>query len=403
MSNPRRRQAGEGGISEYATKAGLRFLIKYTAALEDGSKKVVLKRGYLTRKAAGEALREQRTKVATGTHVMNNRITVAAHTAEWLDGLRLGESTIASYRKNIRLHVAPQIGELRLDQVTGTRLTALYRKLETSGRFDGAGGLAPRTVRYVHTIIHSALGAAVRDGRLAVNPADKATPPSARQSASPEMKTWTGEELRRFLDWSEARDDELYPGWLVLAMTGMRRGEALALRWGDVDFTTGVVSVRRAAGLIRNKGTQVQLLIGPPKSGRSRVVDLDPQTLAALRSYRAQRGSLQLSFAHADAYVLGDQSGAVRHPERFSRTFHTRIATARAELGDDLLPEIRLHDLRHTHATLMLTAGIHPKIVSERLGHAKVSITMDVYSHAVPTLQREAASKLASLVYGAGA
>ncbi|TXN29303.1 tyrosine-type recombinase/integrase [Lacisediminihabitans profunda] len=403
MTKPRRRQAGEGGISEYATKAGVRYLIKYTAPQEDGTKRIVLKRGFLTRKAAGEELREQRTKVVTGTHVLTNRVTVGAHMAEWLDGLRLGQSTVASYRKNVRLHIEPYLGDLRLDQLTGTRLTAHYRKLETSGRFDGTGGLSARTVRYVHTIIHSALGAAVRDGRLALNPADKATPPTARESISPEMKTWDSEELRRFLDWSQELPDELYQAWLLLAMTGMRRGEALALRWGDFDFTSGTVSVRRSAGLIRVKGKPVELLIGPPKSGRSRVVDLDPQSLAAMRSYRAQRGTLSLALAHADSYVLGDINGEVRHPERFSRTFHGRLVTARKALGADLLPEIRLHDLRHTHATLLLQAGVHPKIVSERLGHAKVSITMDVYSHAVPTLQREAASKLAGLVYGTGA
>jgi hypothetical protein len=148
MTKPRRRQAGEGGISEYTTKAGPRFLIKYTAPQEDGSRKVVLKRGYMTRKAAGEALREQRTMIATGTHVLSNKVTVGQHLEEWLDGLRLSPSTLASYRKNVRLHLTPAIGTLRLDQVTGTRLTALYRTLETSGRADGQGGLSPRTVRY---------------------------------------------------------------------------------------------------------------------------------------------------------------------------------------------------------------------------------------------------------------
>ncbi len=403
MTKPRRRQAGEGTISEYATKAGPRYLIKYTAPDPDGSKRVVLRRGFVTRKEAGERLREVRTDVAQGTHVMANKLTVADHMNEWLGSLRLSPSTAASYRKNVRLHVLPYVGGTRLDQLTGTRLTALYRTLETSGRSDATGGLAARTVRYVHTIIHSALKAAVRDGILAVNPADKAVPPTARESVSPEMRTWTGEELRRFLDWSEERDDDLYTAWLVLAMTGMRRGEALALRWGDVDFTAGTLSVRRSAGRIVTKGAGEEIVVGPPKSGRSRVIDLDERTLSTLRSYRAQMGSVALSLARADSYILGDLDGNVRHPERFRRTFLTRIRGARRALGEDKLSEIRMHDLRHTHATLLLQAGIHPKIVSERLGHAKVSITMDVYSHAVPTLQREAASKLAGLVYGTNA
>ncbi len=107
-----------------------------------------------------------------------------------------------------------------------------------------------------------------------------------------------------------------------------------------------------------------------------------------------------LALGRDDAVALGTVQGDLRHPERFSRTFQYRVTAARKSLGDDALSPLRLHDLRHTHATLLLRAGVHPKIVSERLGHATVSITLEVYSHAIPTLQREAAGKLAALVYG---
>jgi hypothetical protein len=173
MTKPRRRQAGEGGISEYATKAGPRFLIKYGYTRQDGSNAIALKRGYSTRKAAGAALREQLANVDHGTHVAPSKVTVAEHFATWLDGLRKEPSTIASYRKNVRLHVTPHIGELRLEQLTGTRL---YHQLEQTGRVDGNGGLSARTVRYVHTIIHAGLRAAVRDGLLLVNPARQGRP-----------------------------------------------------------------------------------------------------------------------------------------------------------------------------------------------------------------------------------
>lgn len=401
MTKPRRRQAGEGGISEYETKAGKRYLIKYTATDEQGEKRVILRRGFLTRKAAAEELREQRTHLANGTHVSESGVTVAEHFDQWLDGLRLSPSTIASYRKNVRLHVQPYLGKLRLEQLTGTRLTALYRQLEREGRADGTGGLAARTVRYVHTIIHAGLRAAVRDGRLSFNPADKATPPSAREAQSPEMHTWTGEELAAFLTWARGQDDDLYIAWLVLAMTGMRRGEALALRWKDVDFEQGNVVVRRSATVVKRKGEGEQIVVGPPKSGKLRVIDVDPDTVAALRSYRARVGSLSLLLANPDALVLGTMNGTMRHPERFSRTFQLRIAAAQSAIED--LSPIRLHDLRHTHATVLLRAGVHPKVVSERLGHAKVSITLDVYSHVMPTLQREAADRFAAAIYGGSA
>jgi integrase len=209
------------------------------------------------------------------------------------------------------------------------------------------------------------------------------------------------DQLRTFLDWAERERPELYLAWLLLAMTGMRRGEALAVRWGDVDFDAGHLAVRRSAVLIKAKGEGERLVVGPPKSGKSRVIDLDMRTLAALRAHRAERGALSLALARDDAYVLGRLDGGLRHPERLSREFTRQLASAAHQLGETTPPAIRLHDLRHTHATLYLRAGVHPKIVSERLGHATISITLDVYQHAMPTLQREAAAQVAALIYGA--
>jgi len=399
-TNPRRRQAGEGGISEYATKAGSRFLIKYGYPREDGTRGVALKRGFLTRKEAAAALRERLSTVDKGSHVAPNRVTVEQHFTLWLDGLRKEPSTIASYRKNVRLHVLPYVGALRVDQLTGTRLTKLYRQLEKSGRHDGKGGLSARTVRYVHTIVHSALRAAVRDGLLLANPADKADPPSAKEAASPEMRFWKAEEMRAFLAQREAAEDELLCAWSLLVSTGMRRGEALALRWADVDFDRGRLSVRRSAGLVKDPGQTQRVVIGATKSGKARTVDLDPATLAMLRAHRARQGTLALALARDDCYVLADLEGRVRQPERLSRRFETAVRQARKALGEDAVPEIRLHDLRHTHATLLLAAGVPVKVVSERLGHANATITLGVYAHVMPGMQAEAAAKFAALMAG---
>ncbi len=400
-SGRRRRQAGEGSIAAYATKAGQRFLIKYTVTEPDGTRKAILRRGFATRRLAADALREQLGSVDRGTHVAPSKVTVGEHFTRWLDGLRRGPTTVASYRKNVRLHVIPYIGDVKLAQLTGTRLTAMYRELESSGRRDTmSGGLSARTVRYVHTIVHSALAAAVEDNLLAVNPATKAKPPTAKEAKAPEMHTWDSDQLRTFLEWAQRERPELYPAWLLLAMTGMRRGEALAVRWGDIDFEASTLAVRRSVVLVKEKGTGQRLEIGPPKTGRSRVIDLDAQTLQTLKSHRAQRGSVSLRLAHDDAYVLGRWDGGLRHPERLSREFVRQLASAARGLGDAMPPVIRLHDLRHTHATLYLRAGVHPKIVSERLGHASIAITMDVYSHALPTMQKEAAEQVAALIYG---
>ena len=180
----------------------------------------------------------------------------------------------------------------------------------------------------------------------------------------------------------------------------MRGGEALALRWRDVDLDAGRVAVRRSVGVVKTKGAGEQLVEGPTKTGRSRVVDLDARTVAALRAYRAVRGGLTLDLVRDSALVLGDLDGTYRHPERFSRRFAVQVAQARKALGEDQLPKIRLHDLRHTHATLLLADGVPVMVVSERLGHASATITLTVYQHVHPGMGREAADRFAALLEG---
>jgi integrase len=400
MAKPRRRQAGEGGISEYMTNAGPRFLIKFTAKREDGTKRVVLKRGFKTRKDAAAALRAEIRKTEVGEWVEPSKQRLDAYLAEWVQGQRLSPATLASYRKNIRLHIDPYLGALAIARLTGSMVDAWMRKLEASGRADGQGGLSARTVRYVYTILRSALGDAVKQGRLSVNPTDRSTPPSPSEARPPEMQAWTAAELGRFLGWAEAQDPDLAMGWRLLAATGMRRGEALALRWRDVDLDAGRLAVRRSVGVVKTKGAGERLVEGSTKTGRSRVVDLDAGTVAALRAYRAARGLLALDLVRDPALVLSNLDGTHRHPERFSRRFSGQVAQARKALGEERLPGIRLHDLRHTHASLLLADGVPVKVVSERLGHASATITLTVYQHVHPGMGRQAADRFAALLEG---
>jgi integrase len=198
------------------------------------------------------------------------------------------------------------------------------------------------------------------------------------------MHAWTAPELARFLRWADEHDSDIAMAWRLLAFTGMRRGEALALRWRDADLDAGRVAVRPSVGVVKDKGRGEQLVEGATKTGQSRVVDLDAGTVAALRTYRAVRGSVALDLVRDTALVLGTLDGSHRHPERFSRQFVAHVVQARKALGEELLPVIRLHDLRHTHATLLLAAGEPVKVVSERLGHASATITLTVYQHVHP-------------------
>jgi integrase len=254
-------------------------------------------------------------------------------------------------------------------------------------------------VRYVHTIAHRALRDAVEDGLLALNPADRAKPPTTAQTASPELCYWTPAQLGSFLRWSERDADDLFAAWQVLGATGARRGEVLALRWSDVDFAHARLAIRRSAVLIKNHREGESIEIGTPKSTRARVVDIDHRTVAVLETQRRTLAERDARLAGDDAFVLPADDGGVRHPERFSRSFQVRIRRARRALGEGSLPVIRLHDVRHTHATALLLAGVHPKVVQERLGHATISITLDTYSHVIPTMQRAAADLFAQAVY----
>ena len=252
-------------------------------------------------------------------------------------------------------------------------------------------GLSPRTIHHVHTCLHKACKDAVRWGRISRNPVEAADPPSTK-GAGVEMKTWNAEQLKAFL--AAAKDDRLSPVYHLLAMTGLRRGEACGLRWDDVDLEASRLSVRRA---LIPYGDGV--IVSEPKTVKGRrSIALDPGTIEVLKAQAQRQLDDQKEKAEAwsdTGYVFTKESGEPVHPQMVSRGFAQAIAAAK-------LPQIRLHDLRHTHATLALQAGIHPKVVSERLGHATIAITLDTYSHAIPAMQEEAAERIAELVLAGG-
>ena len=416
MTTRRRRPRGEGCVFEYQGSDGtVQYGIKHDLPPADGRRRQVMRRRdengqhWLTREDAANALREAVVKVRKGTWVEPSRQPLGEYLATWLSGLRLAPSTEASYRKNVRLHITPYIGTVPLASLTSARLTALYRELETSGRRDQKGErtglpLSARTVRYIATILGAALAAAAEDEvpLLERNPAAKAKPPTAKQAKAPEMHPWDASQLRAFLDWS-ADKSPLHAPWHVLAMTGMRRGELLALRWRDIDLDAGTISIRRSVGVIKTKGQPEQIREGPTKTTRPRVIDIEPATVAVLRAWKSERGALALQLARTGSVVFGNREGSFRHPETFSKLFGKAQERCARTLGEDALPRVRLHDLRHTHATLLLRDRESPNVVSERLGHASVTVTLSIYSHVLPGDQKAAAARFAALVGGAEA
>jgi integrase len=394
----KRRSPGEGGCWPYQTKAGERFRVKGIVRQADGTDKEVNKRGFLTKKAGLEWLADAQSAGRKGEYVEPSKQKLGEYGREVIDGLRLKPQTKASYVKNWRLHIeAYPIAQVPLAQLTGQRLTTHYRALEKSGRKDhrAGEGLSARTVRYIHTIIHGVLSQAVKDGMLLRNPSDAATPPSTREAKAPEMHPWTEEQLAAFLDW--AQDSSRYHAlWHVLAYTGMRRGEALSLRWRDIDLERATASVRRSAGMVKYLGERAEMVEDDTKSSKPRVVDLDADTVALLRAWKAERGSIALPLAKPGALVFGDLEGDYRNGDTVWRQFTSEVARCRRALGEDALPAIRVHDLRHTHATVMLLNGVPVHVVSQRLGHADAAITLRIYAHVMPGNQRTAADTFAS-------
>ncbi|GAA2750222.1 site-specific recombinase XerD [Amnibacterium kyonggiense] len=403
----RSRRRGRGALYRYKTAAGERWrwqlYVPVDADEPDGEQRRVGGGGFRTMDDADDALREAVRKLrAQEVFATKGAPAVAAFAEQWLAGLELAPSTLQGYRKIVRNHIAPHVGRVQVDKLTATRIARLYRELREDGRRDSVGHgqpLSANSVQKIHVVLGAILQAAVDDGLITTNPARrtrtvKAPTGKTIRAARPEITAWSARELTAFLVWDrDVYDDDLFALWRTIAYTGMRRSEALALRWSDVDFDGGRLSIRRAADVTTRNAVKTT------KSGRSRAIDLDEPTVALLRSWRALRGTIALSLARPDAYVFGNLSGEVRSPNEVGRRWTRRVAAAQTAVPE--LSRITLKGLRHTHATLLLEAGVHPKVVQERLGHASVMITMDIYSHVTPTVQKAAVDRFSALLGGA--
>jgi integrase len=352
------------------------------------------KAGFATRKECVAAMHKLLVAVEEKSYTAPTKASVKEYLVkEWLPAVKstIRPSTYNSYVQHVECHIVPHIGTVKLQKLSGSQVNALYAKLAESGTKNGKKGLSAITIHHVHACLHKALKDAVRWGRIARNPLDSADPPRKNGDGSTEMKTWTAEQLRAFLD--SARDDRLYPLWHLIAFTGMRRGEALGLRWSDVDLENARLAVRRALIPINR-----EVVVSEPKTTKGkRVIALDPATIEVLKAQAARQLAEQNEWDELwvdSGLVFTAENGEALDPESVSRWWRQAVKKS-------MLPKIRLHDLRHTHATLALQAGIHPKVVSERLGHATVSITLDTYSHAIPAMQEEAAALIAGLVLAA--
>jgi integrase len=353
-----------------------------------GKRRQRWKGGFRTRKEAETALRAFAVAADEGRVVERSKRTVGDYLREWLASLapRVRPTTLASYEIAVG-RITREIGQMPLQALTPMHVETLYADLCARGG-RGSQALSPKTVRNCHIVLRKALADAERLGLVVRNVAAVVRPPAVHRV---EQQTWSADDLRRFLD--AISGDRLEAAFVLLATTGMRRGEVLGLRWIDVDLSSRRCSIVQTLTTVNN-----ELLLTAPKTAKSRRrLALDARTATALRDHRRRQAEERLAAGElwdvTTDLVFTDEVGGPLHPDGFTRSF-IRLARAAG------LPRIRLHDLRHSYATLALQSGVHPKVVSERLGHATVGITLDLYSHVVEGLDAEAADAVADRLFG---
>jgi integrase len=362
----------------------------------DGARRHVRRRGFRTKRQAEHELASALAAVGKG----DRRPTIAPSTrplgdylAEWLTARRdLKPTTRDAYEAALRAWVRPHIGGVSVRDLTPARLAAWHTVLRERG---GRGGrpLGSRSVLLAHTLVAMGLADAVEAGLLPVSPAAQ-MPRRARpthKAVQRVERVWDGEQAAAFL--AATADDRLHPLWAFLLDSGCRRGEASALRWSDVDLDGAQVTVRASR---THAGREI--VEGTPKSSRGhRRVDLDPRTVAVLRAWRRQTLTERMSAgpAYSDTgHVFVDEVGRPYRPDGLSKRFATLVERSG-------LPPIRLHDLRHTSATLALLAGVPVHVVASRLGHDP-AVCLRTYAHFLPSSGAEAAARVGAAIYGAG-
>lgn len=342
-----------------------------------------------TRKQAESELHRLLRELDTGQWADPARLAFAEYLTRWLDCAvkpSVGRRTYERYESIVRLHVKPTLGNLPLAKLRPLHLQRLYRQLQDDG-MSAAG------VSKVHARLHTALRQAVRWQMLPFNPADGVELPRAERRAPQALTDGEAARLMRTAQLPDAhKQTRMFAPLAVTLATGLRRGELLGLRWRDVDLDGAALSVVQA--LEQDAHT---VRVKTPKTARSRRrITLPRFAVQVLRAHRLIRDEERLKAGgkwKGGDFVFAATGGGPWYPANFSRAYRAVLTRSSKDAKGRSVPPMtcRFHDLRHTHASQLLRAGVHPKVVSERLGHANVGITLDLYSHVLPGLQEEAA------------
>jgi integrase len=340
-----------------------------------------------TRQEVAEQLARSLSDMGRGTFVSPHKLTVGEWLDTWLEQYKkpsVRPATYNSYATIIRFHLRPSLGHIPLKDLRPDQVQRFYNDKREAG-------LSPRTVRYLHTIIHAALKQALKNQLLTRNVSEATTRPGGKTR---KMRPLSLDELHQFL--ASVKDDPLFGAMFLEFGTGVRRGEILGLRWGDLDLDDGVFHVRQTLIRIRNHDAiegdrKTRLIFQEPKTEPSRrTLPIPEEVIEALKRHKAQQAQERLLMGEVyedHGLVFCQTNGRPIDPRNFTRHFERLLAQAG-------LPKIRFHDGRHTFATLMLELGESPKTVQTMLGHTKIATTLDIYSHVSLDLEKKAAARL---------
>jgi len=330
-----------------------------------------------SQKLVRDWLHEQQNSVRQGAWTDSASVTVKDFLERYRSDVvahTLRPKTQETYNIIISNHLIPALGKVRLAALRPDHLQSLYSEKLT-------GGYSRRTVVYIHAVMHKALTHAVKWGLVVRNVADAVEVPRPEKKP-PELLTEG--QARAFLE--AVKEHSLYSLYVTAITTGMRKGEILGLRWSDVNLDAGIIQVNQVALSVYKKGT----ILSEPKTEKSRrSIDLPTITVEALKQHKLKQDVIRASrskWADNDL-VFPTKNGTPIG----SRNIYKYFQEALEKAG---LPKVTFHSLRHLHSTLLLIAGIHPKIVQERLGHSRIDITMDIYSHVIPGMQKPAAATM---------
>jgi integrase len=322
------------------------------------------------------------TELKAGTAVEPSRITLADFFERWLEHMRgqVSPRSHERYAELCRKNLVPLLEHLTLTKLQPTHISQAYAKALASGRRDGTGGLSARTVTHMHRVLREALQQAVSWQLLARNPADACRPPKVEHRP---MRTYDLVQTAELL--AAMRGTRFFIPVVLAVLCGLRRGEIAALRWGQVDLDKGQLAVIQSA-----EQTKAGVRYKEPKSGRTRTVALSAIVIEELRAHRIKQAQelLRLGLRATNAtFVCTREDGQPLQPLTLTHDWERKLSKT-------ALPRIRFHDLRHAHATHLLSSGVHPKVASERLGHSKIGITLDLYSHVLPGMQEDAVARV---------